>query len=64
MAVLFPSLTFWRNGNYRMHEAILVSPVVTSKVKIVLLTAKQRLYCAEPITLSVLKSDMTTIIQQ
>lgn len=64
MSVLFPSFTFWRNGNYKMHEAILISPVVTSKGKIVLLIAKQRLYCAEPITLSVLKSDMTMIIQQ
>lgn len=47
-----------------MQKAILISPVVTNKVKIVLLSAKQRLYYAEPITLNVLKPDMTKIIQQ
>lgn len=46
-----------------MQEAILRSLVVTNKVKIVLLGAKQRLYYTEPITLNVLKPDMTKIIQ-
>lgn len=47
-----------------MQKAILISLVVTNMVKIVLLSIKQRLYHAEPVTASVLKSDMTKIIQQ
>lgn len=47
-----------------MQEAVLISLVGTNKVKIVLLSAKQRLYYAEPVTLNVLKPDMTKIIQE
>lgn len=49
-------------GDYKMQEAVLISLVVTNKVKIVMLSAKQRLYYAESITLNVLKPDMTKII--
>jgi len=62
--VLFPLLSFCLKGDYIMQEAIIISLVVRNKVKIVLFSAKQRLCYAEPITLNVLKPDMTKIIHQ
>lgn len=50
-----------RLQNAGNHSYILA---VTNKVKKVLLSTEQRPYYAEPITLNVLKSDMTKIIQQ
>lgn len=47
-----------------MQKALLIGLIVRNKVKIVLLSVKQRLYHTEPVTVSVLKSDMTKLIQQ
>lgn len=58
----FPLLSLWMKGDYKMQKPILISLVVTNRIKIVLLSVKQRLHHAEPVTESVVKSDMTKII--